>query len=452
MQKLPILILALSIQLTACARHEASNEEGVATSTKGSVEGVLEDGAMWRAKVPESWNGSLLLYSRGYSSKLLSPKVAPGNSEDLLLEAGYALVASSYPQTGWSVEQAIPSQLLALEAFTDTFTKPEKVIAWGSSMGGMVTAALAERHGDKLDGAITLCSSAFGALPMMNMAFDGAFALATLITPEEDFSPVGRGNNFDAVKAIMDKVNEARKTPLGRARVALAGVLGGIPSWTIKDAEKPSEQDYLAQEEQIAEAIHRGLFLPRGDQEKRAGGIFSGNKGVDYQTLLDVSGRKAFVEAMYRLADASLEEDLATLNRQPTVNTQNDAVQYMQDNFTPSGKLAVPVLTAHTTGDGMTSPALQAGYTELVAQKSGSNMVASVWIERAGHCTETDEERWVLVNILEERLDSGQWPVIPEYLNTLKGYSQSISFTDYKPFPVPRACSEKGLCAESWSH
>jgi len=451
MQRLLIILLALCLQLMACSHRQMPDKDQEVLTNKGSTEGILADGAFWRAKVPENWNGTLLLYSRGYSSKLNPPKLAPGESEAMLLEAGYALVASSYSQAGWSVEQAIPSQLLVLEIFTKTFAKPKKVIAWGSSMGGMVTAALAERHSDKLDGAITLCASAFGALPMMNMAFDGAFSLTTLITPEEDFSAVGRGNNFDAVNVIMDKVEKARETPLGRARVALAGVLGGIPSWTVKDSAKPNEQDYQGQEEQIAKAIHRGLFLPRGDQEKRAGGIFSGNEGVDYKTLLDVSGRKEFVETMYRLADASLEEDLATLNGQPKTSTNSGAVQYMQNNFTPSGQVTIPVLNAHTTGDGMTSPALQAGYTELVAQESGNNMVADAWIERAGHCTETDQERWALVSALEARLATGQWPELPEYFDTLNGNTQALSFTKYMPFPMPRACSENNLCAEYWS-
>lgn len=453
MKSLLTLILTCCLSLAACSANRQSpavDEERF--SAHGSIEGVLSDGAFWRAKVPEKWNGTVLLYSRGYAGKLHSPSLAPGNSEEKLLEDGYALLASSYSQAGWSVKQAIPSQLLALEAFTHHFTKPNKVIAWGSSMGGMVTAALAERHSDKLDGAITLCASAAGALPMMNMAFDGAFSLATLITPEEHFSPVGRGDNFDAVKAIMTKVEKARETPLGRARVALAGVLGGIPAWTVKGSPQPDEQDYLTQEAQIAKAIARGLFLPRGDQERRAGGVFSGNTDVDYEKLLAVSGRKDFVAAMYRLANASLEDDLATLNRQSRVHTNSDAVQYMRKNFTPSGQVKIPVLSAHTIGDGMTSPSLQARYTELVTQKSGSNMVANVWIERAGHCSESDDERRALVSALEARLASGQWPKLPDYFETLDGDYENLLFTDYTPFPMPRACSEKNLCAENLSH
>ncbi|MFC3201216.1 prolyl oligopeptidase family serine peptidase [Alteromonas oceani] len=410
---------------------------------------MLVDGALWRASVPKNWNGTLLLYARGYSSKLSPPKLAPGDSEKMLLEAGYALAASQYPQAGWSVEQAIPSQVMVLDAFSNVYTKPDRIIAWGSSMGGLITAALAERHSDRLDGAITLCASAFGAVPMMNMAFDGAFTLATLIAPEEAFSPVGKGDNFAAVRKLMDKVKIARETPLGRARVALAGVLGGIPSWTQKDTLRPVATDYNLQEANIAKAIGMGVFLPRGDQERRAQGVFSGNSDIDYRKLLAASGRSDFVEAMYQMAGASLDDDLVTLARQDRIKPDTHAVGYMRENFTPSGHVTIPVLNAHTIGDGMTSPALQAGYTELIMQRSGRHMVAAAWLERAGHCTETEAEHKELLTALEERLDSGQWPDLSAYFQSKHDDLSKLSFTDYEPYPVPRACIQSDLCGQS---
>jgi len=449
MRSLLIFILAGCFLLQSCTGKHPLLVDANTHADVRKTEGRLADGAMWRASVPKNWNGTLLLYARGYSSKLSPPKLAPGDSEKMLLKAGYALVASQYPQAGWSVEQAIPSQVMALDAFSNVYTKPDRVIAWGSSMGGLVTAALAERHSDRLDGAITLCASAFGAVPMMNMAFDGAFTIATLIAPEEAFSPVGRGDNFAAVRELMDKVKVARETPLGRARVALAGVLGGIPSWTQKHTPRPHATDYRQQEANIAKAIGMGVFLPRGDQERRAEGVFSGNSDIDYHKLLAASGRSDFVEAMYKMAGASLDDDLVTLARQSRVKPEPHAVGYMRENFTPSGHVTIPVLNAHTIGDSMTSPALQAGYTELIMQRSGRHMVAAAWLERAGHCTETEAEHKALISALEERLDSGQWPALPAYFLSTHGNSNELSFTDYEPYPVPRECINSRLCGES---
>lgn len=449
MRSVLIPILAGCFFLPSCAGEHPVPADANTHADVRKTEGMLTDGAMWRASVPKDWNGTLLLYARGYSSKLSPPKLAPGDSEKMLLEAGYALVASQYPQAGWSVEQAIPSQVMALEAFSNVYAKPDRIIAWGSSMGGLVTAALAERHSDRLDGAITLCASAFGAVPMMNMAFDGAFTLATLIAPEEAFSPVGRGDNFAAVRELMDKVKVARETPLGRARVALAGVLGGIPSWTQKNTPRPDTTEYRQQEANIAKAIGMAVFLPRGDQERRAKGVFSGNSDIDYRKVLAASGRSDFVEAMYQMAGASLDDDLVALARQDRIKPDPHAVEYMRENFTPSGYVTIPVLNAHAIGDGMTSPALQAGYTELIMQRSGRHMVAAAWLKRAGHCTETDAEHKALLSALEERLDSGQWPDLPAYFRSTHDDLNELSFTDYEPYPVPRACLQSRLCGQS---
>ena len=54
-----------------------------------------------------------------------------------------------------------------------------------------------------------------------------------------------------------------------------------------------------------------GVFVPRVDQERRAGGIYSWNTGVDYRAQLQRSGRLAFVRHFYALAGLDLERDLA---------------------------------------------------------------------------------------------------------------------------------------------
>src|SRR5690606_23799607 len=174
------------------------------------------------------------------------------------------------------------------------------------------------------------------------------------------------GDNADGVQRQIEAMNVARRTPAGRARVALAGVLGGIPGWTQPDLPKPAATDYAAREEQIAAAVRRGLFLPRGDQESRAGGVFSWNTGVDYGALLEASGRADFVLALYGEAGLDLAADVERLNSAPRVAANEDAVSYMRAHFTPTGRIGVPVLSLHTVGDGMTSPSLQRSYLDRI--------------------------------------------------------------------------------------
>src|SRR6202142_656165 len=109
--------------------------------------GTLSDGATYVIDVPAGWNGTLLLYSHGY--------VAPGSSNPAtdvgdpltggyMLASGYALAGSSYAGTGWAVQQAIPDQIATLDVFTAKVGTPTTTIAWGHSLGGMITPGLVQ--------------------------------------------------------------------------------------------------------------------------------------------------------------------------------------------------------------------------------------------------------------------------------------------------------------------
>jgi len=105
--------------------------------------GSLADGATYLIEVPANWNQTLFLYSHGY--------VSPGSNnpaQDVgdpvtggwLLSHGYALAGSSYSRTGWAIEQALPDQIATLGVFASDVGKPQHTVAWGHSLGGIITA------------------------------------------------------------------------------------------------------------------------------------------------------------------------------------------------------------------------------------------------------------------------------------------------------------------------
>src|SRR5579863_1030172 len=95
-----------------------------------SVSGALASGALWKARIPVKWNGTLLLFSHGYSPTLRPPELAPPQLEDWLLAHGYALAASAYSQPGWALAEAVPDQLATLDAFRSQVARPQRTIAW----------------------------------------------------------------------------------------------------------------------------------------------------------------------------------------------------------------------------------------------------------------------------------------------------------------------------------
>lgn len=413
-----------------------------------SIEGQLADGALWRARVPAPWNGTLLLFSHGYSPRVMRPALAPPGVESWLLRRGYALLASSYSTPGWALAEAVPDQLAALGAFSARFGKPKRTIAWGQSMGGLVTVALAETHPRRFAAALPECGSLAGSLGMMNEALDGAFAFKTLFAPGSGIRLVDTGNDRANAARVAAVLRTAMRTPQGRARIALAAALAQIPPWTVANSPQPSADDPAAQLSQIAAAFVMGVFLPRADQEKRAGGVFSWNTGVDYRRLLALSGRRAWVERWYREAGLDLDHDLAVLNATPRISATPGAVAYMRAHYAPSGELRIPMLSMHTLGDGMTVPTQQQAYdTTVRAAGDGANL-AVAWVRRAGHCNFTPAEQVAALETLTDRLDAGAWRASAEQLNQRAqrtGLGQS-AFVEHRSAPFLRPCPQREAC------
>ncbi|MBB3357150.1 MULTISPECIES: alpha/beta hydrolase [unclassified Novosphingobium] len=397
------------------------------------LSGTLPGGGRWHAMVSGHWNGTLLVWGRGYEPQAVLPDPAPAGLRDTLLARGYALLASDYASGGWSLAQAVPAQRAAIAAFAAQHGAPRRTIAWGASMGSLVTIALAEqtRGGpDRIDGAVALCPSIGGAVGMMNMALDGAFAFRTLQAPGDGIVLTGVADDAANSMRVRDAVKAAMATPQGRARLALAGVLGGMPGWTAPDQPEPRADDADAQAANIAATFAMAVFPPRHDQETRAGGAFSWNTQVSYPRQLALSGRRAFVAKLYAQAGLNLNADLARLDAVPRIPAKPAAVAYMMQHYTPDARPRVPVVSLQAEGDGITSPSLQQAYVDAARPA----MVKGLWYRGAGHCRFPPEALLGALSTLEARLDRARW-VVP------KG-----PFVAHRPAPMLRPCLRGKPC------
>ncbi|MEO9131519.1 MAG: alpha/beta hydrolase [Sphingomonas sp.] len=398
------------------------------------ISGVLADGAKWTATVPANWNGTLLLWSHGYSPALPPAEDAPKAHRAALLAAGYAIAGSSFAGAGWALESAVPDQLDTIYAFDKAFGKPKQVIAWGMSMGALVTTALAERSPRRVDGALALCGSIGGAVGMMNMGLDGAYAFRTLLAPDSDIRLVAIDDDRANAGRVAKVLAEAQTSPAGRARVALASVMAGLPGWTTHDGPRPSDEDYEAQEAEMAKTFGMGVFLPRIDQEARAKGVFSWNSGIDYRAQLKLSGRETMVRALYAKAGLDLDADLALLAAGTRVTADPAAIRYMTDHYTPNARPQAPLLAVQMIGDGITSPSLQRAYVEAATANGFGASARALWVANAGHCGFDTPTVIASLKMLGGRIAHARWPAPP------------AMFTGYAPPPMLRPCVRGKKC------
>lgn len=379
------------------------------------AEGTLSSGARYSVQVPEHWNGALLVWSSGYGGGASDAPVPVGQSAETtrwLLDAGYALAGMNPTTVGWAVEDYLTNQPEVVEKAAAVLgATPNATLAWGTSMGGLTTAALVERYPDTFDGGFAICASVAGGVGMLNQSLDGAFAFKTLLAPENDaIELVGLTDEASSNAAARAVLDEAQETPQGRARIALAATMADIPGWTMAGDGRPGDDDYLAQQTQQYGIFMATVFSPRQDLEALAGGAFSWNTDVDYTEIYENSEMREQIEWLYADAGLDLETDLAQLAEAPRITAEHSAVEYMLENATPTGDIDRPMLTLHETGDTFPAVTQAQAYAAAVEAEGNSDLLRQAFVERASHCSYSPAEILAGVTTLGERVATGAWP------------------------------------------
>lgn len=411
---------SLRLSLTALLVLAASLFGGPGTAGAQGVqryEGVFKDGARYLIEVPENWNHTLVLYSHGYTVGPGNPATDVGDpiTGGWLLAHGFALAGSSYATTGWALEQALPDQIQVLDTFSAVAGRPQRTLAWGHSLGGMITAGLIQRYPDRFSGALPMCGVLAGGVGAWNQGLDAAFVFKTLLGPDSGLQLVHIANPLDNLTRGLALLNAAQASAAGRARIALAAAMSDVPGWFDPASPEPALSDFAAREQaQFQWDVNADFFFAlagRAELEQRAGGNPSWNTGVDYPHQLRLSVDRQEVRALYSEAGLDLAADLRTLGQAPRIQADPAAVDYLQRNIVFNGRLGgVPVLTLHTTGDGLVQVQHEEAYADVVASVPGeSPLLRQLFVHRAGHCTFTPAETIAAFQSLLDRVRGGRW-------------------------------------------
>jgi len=454
-RKLAGMALAAGLTLAGLtAGPVAADAAGTSCGGTGSVttdNGTLSDGATYLIQCPAgAWNGTLFLYSHGYVTPGASNPAEDASdtaTQGWLLSQGYALAGSSYAITGWAVASALPDQIATLDAFGQAYGKPTQTIAWGDSLGGMITAGLIQDYPGQFSAALPMCGVLSGGVATWNTALDAAFAFQQLIDPKLAVVDIDDPTtNFEQAETALAA---AQATPQGQARIALAAALGDTPGWFTTGAAEPAATDYAAQEqaqfEWDSQVDFPFIFAFRAQLESVAGGNPSWNTGVNYFQDIAKSTDLAEVKALYRTAGLDLNADLRTLNDAPRISADPSAVAYLAKNIAYNGDISVPTLTVHTTGDGLVVPENEQAYRSAVDRAGRGYLLQQLFVARAGHCAFTPAEEITSIQVLLNRLATGRWNIPdPTTLNdeaAALGSTDNIyppAFTSYRPAPYLR--------------
>jgi hypothetical protein len=413
-----LLVVVIALALVAGVGSTAS-------ASTAHFTGALSNGTTWIADVPSSWNGILVLYSHGFGPPL--PANAPDPAtRDALLARGYALAGSSYDPAGswWALNTAVSDQFATVGAVTAAALPhaPERVLAFGTSMGGLVSALEAEQGAGVIDGALSTCGLVAGAIHLNNYQLDAEYAIAKLLMPAPgpklvDFANPGEGAASGA--ALTAAVQTAQTTPEGRARLSLVfGLLNVVP--VAPGVSEPAPNDAVAIEAaQYASAVQSFPLLNfiqfgRYWIELAAGGNGSWTRGEDFAELLNHSPYHDVVRSLYRAEGLDLKADLEALTAGATIGADRDAIASLDETSVPTGELEVPQLTMHTTADPLVPVQHESAYADVVRRSGANGLLRQAYVDRWGHCSFTPAELVAGLEALRLRVETGRWDSVAQ--------------------------------------
>lgn len=437
-----LLVVVLTLLLVAGTSSSA-------TAASAHFTGSLPNGAAWVADVPSSWNGVLVLYSHGFGPPL--PANAPDDAtRSALLDRGYALAGSSYDPNGswWALNTAVSDQFATIDAVTAAALphEPNRVLAFGTSMGGLVSALEAQQGAGHIDGALSTCGLVAGAVHLNNYQLDAEYAIAKLLmSPGQapalvNFANPGEGAASGA--ALTSAVQQAQQTPQGRARLALVfAFLNVVPK--APGVPEPAANDPAAVEAaQYASAVQSFPVLNfvqfgRFWIELAAGGNGSWTLGEDFGQLLAHSPYHDVVRTLYRASGLALKADLDALTAGANIPADPDAIASLQETSVPSGELEVPTLTLHTTADPLVPVQHESVYGDVVRRAGDNSLLRQAFVDRWGHCAFTPAELVAGLEALRSRVETGRWDAVAQP-SKLQTYAESLGlgaagFVQYDP-------------------
>lgn len=366
------------------------------------------DGVPYRIRVPENWHGTLLVYAHGYGEGATPPSLAPLNADvELLLAKGFALAASRFAGSGWTVKEGMQNTVALTSAFNGMVGHPQRTIIWGRSMGGLMTLGLIEKFPGHYDGALALCAPASGTPRRFDQGLDIALAYAVAFGWNPEWGTPGDIRND---LNFMSDIGPTLQTQLGPEQYG---------RWEfVRLVNRMPIDSYYAP---LAFRVTSLLFATavRAELEGRAGGPVAENVGRIY-ALTDAE--KSYLAGLGVNADALLLE----MNAMATFISDHNARNYAEHYVNPSGRITRPVLTLHTEGDSLATPNNESAYRATVDQQGNGNLLMQQFTKGISHCSFTSAQDIAGIEALMYWLDTGQRPDVSVFFTPELGFDSGF--------------------------
>ena len=349
--RLALVAAVVLLLVTDPALSLAPVGQGGAISRRGAYAG-----GHYLIEVPAGWNGGLVMFAHGYGGTGDSPLASH------LAANGYALAASSFRSVGYRPDWFVEDTLQLRDLFIREVGQPRWTIIHGQSMGGHVAIASLELHPGVYQGALIECGVIDGVgIADVYLAFKAAaeyFAGVPLLDPMD--------------QPDLPAQISAQWLP----------ALGEPGSYTPHGRRFDSVVKYLF----------------GGDLPLRLQGLrqrYVQNMVAPMPRTLPLGRAASTLHVRYRI-DPGLGVDEDELNRKirrfaPLAGARSRESDPVFAELT--GRITVPVLAVHETGDARVPFSLQQAYRRRTLAAGTSHLLVQRAIRWGGHCAIDGEPR-----------------------------------------------------------
>ena len=379
--------------------------------------------------------------------------VLSGNAEaleeQLVCERKYAAVASDYKpdvdflangKLGWAVEDGVRDIGLAiLQARRLLLTKqghwPQRTILMARSQGSLIALRYAEERSPLIDGVVSVCTVGAGASRSWDSAVDVALAIDVAFggaggtggwpwgDPDGNLGKVKPGVVFatDVVATVEAwfPPNDPQTGGESFARLEFVRLVTGLPlegfyPFPVPNPATGGMAPGYPDFNWLASAL---LFSTevKADIEGRAGGAVGQNKDHAYHLTKEQRRYLKQIGLPSEVIDNWLLAMNARRNVEGSEAGRTYTARYRDPTFAASA-LPHPILSVHTTTDGLVLPSQETELRDTLEDKKGVGVVhqkqllRQTFVDSNGHCTLTEAEVAVAIAAMEKRLNDGYWP------------------------------------------
>jgi hypothetical protein len=340
--------------------------------------------------------------------------------EQALLLQGYALAASNYkpdPQydayglAGWIVEDGI-ADTIAVTRFAKYLlgkTKhfPRRTLLWARSQGSLIAFNIVEqRERPHYDGLISVCTVGAGGPRNWDHGLDIALAFDTAFSHlggwnEAEWGPLEGGGSplhLSFAESVAPSLVGLLADPANYGLFEFMRLVSGLPEQGFYPSSPTDGYNWLFVNMLFVTEVRADLESPH-----KANGRVAQNKHHMY-TLRDDD--KHYLATLGVDADSLLQQ----MNAQTKFKAEPKARKYIENFSDVTGDIDVPVISLHTTVDGLVILENETALLETVTKARKEHNLLQLYTQAVGHCVITPDQLLVTLAAMEQWVDTGDRP------------------------------------------